>query len=162
MFYGFIFYIRNPFSKSYYSVPANLHRLAKLLLKLLPPLYFVVDIADSFQNVYVIVFMILSLAYVAFFRINSAHSFNHSYFYFELFTESLIIWFCISSALCTQLTFSGMSFIQSCVCAVLFAAAVCTVEASLTQIFLENNLCSNVKKQDKEKFVYLLAHALLQ
>lgn len=82
LFYGFIFYIRNPFSKSYYSLPANLHRLAKLLLKLLPPLYFVVDIGNKFQNIYVIIFMILALAYVAFFRINSTHSFNHNYFYF--------------------------------------------------------------------------------
>ena len=38
-----LFYTRNPFSKSYYAVPNNLFRLGKLIIKIGPPVYFVID-----------------------------------------------------------------------------------------------------------------------
>lgn len=82
LLYWFIFYTRNPFSHGYYALSNNLFRLGKLAIKILMPLYFVVDQKQTLQNVYVIIQMVLILAYIVFFRINSIHNSYENYFYF--------------------------------------------------------------------------------
>lgn len=81
LLYWFIFYVRNPFSKSYYALFNNLYKLGKFLLKILPPLYFVIDIEHDFQSIYTIIFVILVVVYIGFFRISCIHNFYENYFY---------------------------------------------------------------------------------
>lgn len=160
LLYWFLFYVRNPFSRSYYALANNLFRLGKIVLKIFAPVYFVVDHKLTLQNVYVIVQTVLILAYIFFFRINSIHNFYENYFYFELFLESVLLWFSINMAICFQLPCSGMNFVQSCICSLIFAYAVCSVENAIMQVFIQKGITSNVKKQDREKFVYSIINIL--
>lgn len=149
LLYWFIFYLRNPFSKSYYALSNNLNKLGKLLIKILPPLYFVVDVGGDFQNIYVFLFLFLTIAYIAFFRIMSIHNFHQNFFYFELFMESVVAWFAINAAICYQFKSSGMNFIETIVCSLLCAYAICAVESALTKRFVICNIEGNIKKQDR-------------
>ena len=81
LIYWFLFYLRDPFNKGYYSLANNLFRLGKLVIKLLPPAYFLIDVEHSYQNIYVVVLLVLVFAYIAFFKINSIHNFYQNYFY---------------------------------------------------------------------------------
>lgn len=81
LIYWFLFYFRDPFYKGYYSLANNLFRLGKLVIKLLPPAYFLIDVNHSYLNIYVGVSLVLVFAYIAFFRINSIHNFYQNYFY---------------------------------------------------------------------------------
>lgn len=55
-----------------------------------------------------------------------------------------------------------MNFIQSCICAILFAYSVCTVEKAIIQHFVEKNITGNIKKQDREKFLYAIINVLFR
>lgn len=55
-----------------------------------------------------------------------------------------------------------MSFAQSCLCSVVFAYTVCTIEAAIARRFFDMNISGTIKKQDREKFVYSLIHILFK
>lgn len=46
-------YVRNPFLKSYYALSDNQNKLGKLLIKIIPPLYLVIDGNSHFSNLFV-------------------------------------------------------------------------------------------------------------
>lgn len=76
--------------------------------------------------------------------------------------EALILWFFINNVICYEIPSSGMNFVESCLCSLLFAYTVCTVEAAITKYFIVTNIDGNIKKQDREKFVYLLINILFR
>jgi hypothetical protein len=45
--------------------------------------------------------------------------------------ELIILWFFANTALSFQIKSSGMNFIQSLICSLLFAYAICVVESAL-------------------------------
>lgn len=74
--YWYLFYLRNPFSKSYYAVASNLFRLGKQLIKLVSPLYFLIDFKYGYINVFIFLMTGLLFGFIFFLRINTIHSFN--------------------------------------------------------------------------------------
>ena len=77
-----LFYDKNPVSTSPLGVNNNLYQLGRLVLKLVPPIYFIIDVDRTYQNIYIIVQAALVLAYLFFFRMFSIHHYNQNSFYF--------------------------------------------------------------------------------
>lgn len=81
LFNWLLFYDRDPTSRSFLGVSSSLYKLGKVLLKIIPPVYFVIDSSQNYQNVYIFVALALVVAYIFFFRMFSIHNSNQSHFY---------------------------------------------------------------------------------
>lgn len=99
-----IFYDKDPTSRSFLAVPSNLSRLGKMLVKILPPIYFVIDVGKNYQNVYIFIQLALVVAYIFFLRMFSVHNYNQIHFYVEYFLEGLVVWFSVNTILNFYLT----------------------------------------------------------
>ena len=95
LIYWFIFYIKNPFSRCYLANPDNLWKIAKVLVKSAPPIYFVIDYTNTLQNVYVFAYLILNGGFFVFFRFLNPTWYNKKHLYFTIIFESIVVWFAI-------------------------------------------------------------------
>ena len=43
IFWTFVFYIKNPFDRTTLAAPSNIYYIGKIILKILPPIYFMID-----------------------------------------------------------------------------------------------------------------------
>ena len=93
LIFWFLFYTKNPFSKSFYAVPNNLFRLAKLAIKIAPPVYWAVDSGANFQDLYIFLFVIMQAIYLIFFRMFTAHNYKEKDFFVEFGLELFTFWF---------------------------------------------------------------------
>lgn len=161
--YWLLYYTKNPFSKSYNALPTGLPRLGKFLLKVLPTIYFAMGLEISYLNLYCVGAVALFIAYLFFLRLNSSHSFNESFFEWELFLESMLLWLNVNNMI--LFFFSGgeanpNSLIHCYVLAVLVGLCARMVELKITENFLMRHLKLDVKKQELEKWLYCLISEL--
>ena len=142
-FYWFFFSTRNPFSQSYSAIPSGLPRLGKFALKLVPAVFFGLELPERYINLYVILIVLLHLAYLYFLRLDSIHSFNSSFFNVELVFEGVCVWFHLNAALCLMGSSEGIpesAFIHSLLCGGGLGALVYLIESSRSKKFLMKHL----------------------
>lgn len=90
--YGFLYYIKNPFSRGCLSTPSNIYYVGKLCLKTLPSLYFIIDTQFLYMHVYIFAFVIVFAGYIFLFRMWSHHTFDEKYHYFVYSCEISLTW----------------------------------------------------------------------
>ena len=83
--FSLIYFIKNPFNSSYMGVPNRYYMISKSFLKMILPIYFMVDTSLSIISVYKFILVGLLGFYIFWHRLLSVHSYNQKHFYYEYF-----------------------------------------------------------------------------
>jgi hypothetical protein len=160
-----IYYIRNPLDNSYMGVQNRYEVLSKSILKILMPLYFAVDPSLSLSIVYMYTATGLLAAYIFWHRLFSIHSYNQSHFYVEYFLEAALFWMAASNLIYYYVSSGAVKeefgFVYTISSAAGVAALLLSIEARAEDAFLKECLSGKIKKQNMEKFTFVIIHRLL-
>lgn len=158
--YVFLYYIKNPLNTSYMAQPNQYYLISKSALKLVLPIFFLVDYTLSLEMVYKWVLATLLGGYIFWHRLFSIHSYCQRHFYIEYFMEVFLFWVALNHAMLRYITEnsteSDMLFIYILIAASSFAVMLVAVEKKFQQRFFDECLLHRVKKQNMEKFIFLL------
>jgi hypothetical protein len=160
LIFNLAYYTKNPLSKSCLAMPGGYGGAAKILLKILPPIYYVVDINSQYTNVYMFSLVVVLLGYLFFFRLFARHNFVDRFFYFGYCCEATIAWFSIINILQYYMTVQGtpnLCFYYTMLGAIpLCYALVRLEEGSKHKIFLEGIRNLKKNKQVADEFLQML------
>lgn len=132
LMYNLTYYTKNPLSKCCVAMPGDYGGVAKILLKVLPPLYFLIDINSQYQSVYIFALVVVLFGYIFFFRIFSRHHFSERFYYFAYTCELVVSWFSLTNII--QYYLSVPSTMNLCFYYTLLGAApLCYVFVRLEQ-----------------------------
>lgn len=82
LIFSMIYFIKNPFNSSYMGVPNRYYMISKSVIKMVLPVYFMVDTSLEVITVYKFILTGLLGFYIFWHRLLSIHSYNQKHFYF--------------------------------------------------------------------------------
>ena len=97
LIFSLIYFIKNPFNSSYMGVPNRYFIISKSILKMMLPVYFMVDTTLSIISVYKFILVGLLGFYIFWHRLLSIHSYNQKHFYYEYFWELCLFFVALSN-----------------------------------------------------------------
>jgi hypothetical protein len=163
--FALVYYIRNPLTTCYLGQPTRLFILSKSLIKMVLPVYFALDYQKSLSLVYIFILAILWGGYLFFHRLLSIHTYAQQHFYVEFYMESVLAWFALNNVISYYIQGPNdpipTSFIYAGLSAVLGALLLVNMERNFENRFIEECLDERVKKQNMERFIYILIHKFL-
>lgn len=95
--FSLIYFIKNPFNSSYMGFPNRYYIISKSVLKMMLPIYFMVDTSLSIISVYKFIIVGLLGFYIFWHRLFSIHSYNQKHFYYEYFLELCLFFIAFSN-----------------------------------------------------------------
>lgn len=164
LIFSLVYYSKNPLNKSCFAMSGGYALLGKILLKMLPSLYFVVDTYTQYEMVYMFALAVVFLGYLFFFRLFARHTFEERFFYFSYCCEISLAWFSLTTILQFYLSapntpnlcfyFSVMGCIPLCY------TLMRVEEGSKHKIFLEGIRNLKKNKQVAEEFLQMIISVL--
>jgi hypothetical protein len=165
LIFGVFYFIKNPLTSSYMGDYNRYYTLSKAIIKILLPIYFAVDYAQSLSIVYVFIVTALLGIYIGWHRLFSIHSYQQDHFYVEYFMESIVFWMAVNNILSYYIegasTAQPMSLVYSLFSAILIAMLLMNIEKSAENKFIQECLEKKIKKQNMERFVFIAINRFL-
>jgi hypothetical protein len=163
--FSLIYFIKNPLNPSYMGVQNRYYMLSKSIVKILMPLYFAIDPSLSLSIVYMFSITGVLGIYLFWHRLFSVHSYNQKHFYVEYFFEIVLFWMAVSNLTYYYASgatvFEEFSFLYTLFAAMLVAVLLMSIEYRCEEGFVKECLGSRIKKQNMEKFIYILINRVL-
>jgi hypothetical protein len=97
LIFSLIYFTKNPFNSSYMGFPNRYYIISKSLLKMMLPVYFMVDTTLSIISVYKFILVGLLGFYIFWHRLLSIHSYSQKHFYYEYFWELCLFFVALSN-----------------------------------------------------------------
>ena len=95
--YVSFYYIKNPLSCSYLGQQNQYYMISKSVIKLLLPVYFLVDLELAYSMVYTWALVGVWGIYIFWHRLMSIHTHKQSHFYVEYFMEVILFWVALNN-----------------------------------------------------------------
>jgi predicted tellurium resistance membrane protein TerC len=115
--------------------------------------------------VYVFLVTALLAIYIGWHRLFSIHAYQQDHFYVEYFMESVVFWMAVNNILSYYVegatTAQPMSLVYAFFSAVLIAVLLMNIEKTAENQFVQECLEKKVKKQNMERFVFILINRFL-
>jgi hypothetical protein len=152
LIFSLIYYIKNPFNSSFMGVPNRYYMISKSILKMMLPIYFMVDTTLSIIAVYKFLLVGLLGIYIFWHRLLSIHTYNQIHFYFEYCLE-LCLFFVALSNIISYYASSGVnteqfSYLYCSIASFSFAFFVIALEMRYEENLLKECLSTKTKKQN--------------